>query len=90
MTSEENTKFFEKSPASVALNVRTPTLLLIGGADKRVPPHPAYHYYNTLKAQGVKTKLYKYPGDGHIILSNEPSMDSTMNISFWFDEIFNS
>ena len=42
-----------------------------------------------LRSQGVKSKLYNYPEDGHSIASSEPSIDATMNIFFWFDEHFN-
>eukprot|EP00347_Sterkiella_histriomuscorum_P007160 403350033 len=88
VTAEDNTVFFNRSPVSVAKNVTTPSLILIGQQDKRVPPHQGYHYYHTLKQQGVKTKIYNYPEDGHAIGSTEPGLDATMNISLWFDEIF--
>ena len=42
ITSEDNKVFFEKSPISVVGNVKTPSLVLIGGSDKRVPPHQGY------------------------------------------------
>lgn len=31
--------FFKKSPISVVKNVKTPSLILVGDSDKRVPPH---------------------------------------------------
>ena len=88
-TAEENQIFYHKSPISVVKNVTTPSMLIIGGSDKRVPPHQGYHYFNILKAQGVKTKLYNYPEDGHSVAGNETSIDALMNISLWFDENFN-
>jgi acylaminoacyl-peptidase len=39
VTSDDNKVFYEKSPISVIGNVKTPSLVLIGGSDKRVPPH---------------------------------------------------
>jgi len=39
-----------------------------------------------LKEQGVNSKLYHYPEDGHAIGSTEPSIDATMNMFVWFDE----
>ena len=86
VTSEENKIFFEKSPISVASNVKTPSLILIGGSDKRVPPHQGFQYHHMLKEQGVNSKLYHYPEDGHAIPSTEPFMDATMNMLMWFDE----
>jgi acylaminoacyl-peptidase len=39
LTSDDNKVFFDKSPISVVENVTTPSLIIIGGSDKRVPPH---------------------------------------------------
>ena len=38
ITAEENQVLFAKSPISVAKNVKTPALMIMGGSDKRVPP----------------------------------------------------
>jgi acylaminoacyl-peptidase len=89
ISSEDNKTFFDKSPISVVSNVKTPSLVLIGGSDKRVPPHQGFQYHNMLRSQGVKSKLYNYPDDGHAIASSEPSIDATMNIFFWLDEHLN-
>ncbi len=86
VTSEDNKVFWDRSPISVVNNVKTPSLVLIGGSDKRVPPHQGFQYHNMLKDQGVKTKLYHYPEDGHAIAGSEPGMDALMNIFFWMDE----
>jgi hypothetical protein len=42
-----------------------------------------------LKANGVKTKMYYYPEDGHAVASNEPGTDAALNILLWFDEYLN-
>ena len=55
VSSADNKVFFDKSPISVVSNVTTPSLLVIGGSDKRVPPHQGYQYHHMLKSQGVKT-----------------------------------
>ena len=86
LTSEDNKVFFDKSPISVAENVTTPSLIIIGGSDKRVPPHQGYQYHHILKKNGVESKIYNYPEDGHAVASNEPSIDALMNIFTWFDE----
>jgi acylaminoacyl-peptidase len=89
VTSEDNKVFFDKSPISVVHNVKTPSLILIGGSDKRVPPHQGFQYHHMLKDMSVPTKLYHYPEDGHAIGGTEPGLDATMNIFFWFDQEFN-
>ena len=38
-TAEDNLKFFNMSPISQIKNVTTPTLLVVGTHDYRVPPH---------------------------------------------------
>lgn len=86
MTSDDNTAFFNKSPVSVVKNVTTPSLLLIGDKDLRVPPAAAYHYYHALQEQGVDTKLVNYPESGHALLPTEHTIDATMQIALWLDK----
>lgn len=84
---EDNMTFFKMSPISQIKNVTTPTLLVVGTHDYRVPPHQSYFYYNCLKSKQVPTKLYNYPDDGHGLLKKtEHSLDAYLNITFWLDE----
>jgi dipeptidyl aminopeptidase/acylaminoacyl peptidase len=53
------------SPISHIKNVKTPTLILHGEADDRVPVSQGYEYYNALKRQGVLTKMVVYPRTPH-------------------------
>ena len=69
--------------------MKTPTLLLIGDNDLRVPPHQGYYYYNALKQMGVDAKLYNYPGSGHGLAPVEHTWDAYMNISLWMDKYLN-
>ena len=87
MTVDDNKLFYQRSPISQVANVTTPAQILVGDADKRVPPHQSYFYYNCLKSKGVKCELYDYPGSGHAILkSPEHFNDAYLNISFWMDK----
>jgi dipeptidyl aminopeptidase/acylaminoacyl peptidase len=45
--------------------VKTPTLILHGEADLRVPVSQGYELYSALKRQGVTTKMVVYPGMTH-------------------------
>lgn len=67
-------------------NVVTPSLLLIGEKDQRVPHTAAYHYYHALQEMGVETKLISYPDCGHAIGNTEYAVDATMQISLWLDK----
>ena len=83
---EQNAALFSKSPMSVVKNVTTPSLLLIGEKDARVPPHAAYYYHHALQEMGIETRLYNYPESGHALLPTEHTVDATLNIAIWFDK----
>jgi len=45
--------------------VITPTLILHGAADERVPIGQPMEFFRALKDRGVKTELVFYPREGH-------------------------
>jgi len=53
------------SPVSFVKGVTTPTLILHGEADVRVPVSQGYEFYSALKRQGVTTKMVVYPRTPH-------------------------
>jgi dipeptidyl aminopeptidase/acylaminoacyl peptidase len=53
------------SPIIHIKNVVTPTLILHGEADDRVPVGQGYEYYNALKRQGGIAKMVVYPRQPH-------------------------
>ena len=53
------------SPMSFVKGVTTPTLILHGEADVRVPTSQGYELYNALKRQGVISKMVVYPRTPH-------------------------
>ena len=57
--------FRKHSPISFVKNVSTPTLVLHGEADERVPPGQGYEYYHALKSRGVTSKMVVYPRQPH-------------------------
>jgi dipeptidyl aminopeptidase/acylaminoacyl peptidase len=57
--------FQQHSPMTFVKNVKTPTLILHGEADVRVPISQGYEYYNALKRQGVTAKMVVYPRTPH-------------------------
>ena len=46
----------------------TPTLVIHGALDYRVPDQQGLAYYNTLKARGVDARLLWFPDENHWIL----------------------
>ncbi len=55
----------EHSPMSYIHQVKTPTLILHGAEDKRVPLPQAEEFYAGVKSVGVDAEFVKYPREGH-------------------------
>ncbi len=61
--------------------MRTPTLVIHGALDYRVPDAQGLAYYNTLKAQGVDARLLWFPDENHWVLKPR-------NSKLWYGEFF--
>ncbi|MCC6861594.1 MAG: S9 family peptidase [Bryobacterales bacterium] len=62
----ENFAGYQKhSPMSHVKGVTTPSLILHGEADLRVPVSQGYEFYNALKRQGVTARMVVYPRMPH-------------------------
>lgn len=57
-----------QSPAAFAHRMETPTLVMHGCNDYRVPDQNGLAYYNTLVARGVPARLVWFPDENHWIL----------------------
>lgn len=63
---EDPEMFRQQSPITHAQKSRTPTLILHGEADPRVPVMQSYMMYRYLKLAGsAPVRLVLYPGEGH-------------------------
>jgi dipeptidyl aminopeptidase/acylaminoacyl peptidase len=80
------TSWTKHSPITYIKNVKTPTLLLHGEADERVPVSQGYEYYNALKHQGALAKMVVYPRQHHG--PNEPKfiMDIMQRHIDWMEK----
>ena len=58
-------QYLADSPLTEIYKVETPTLVLVGEQDRRVPMTQSVELYRALKANGVPTKLYVAPRQGH-------------------------
>lgn len=65
----------------LAANYKTPTLVIHGEKDYRVPVTQGFEYYNTLRQKGVPTRLLYYPDENHWILKAH-------NALLWHREVF--
>jgi dipeptidyl aminopeptidase/acylaminoacyl peptidase len=65
--------------------VTTPTRILHGEADLRVPISQGYELYNALKRQGVSTKMVVYPRQPHGLQEPKFVLDAMKRTLEWFD-----
>ncbi len=70
-----------QNPRSRARRMKTPTLVIHGLLDYRVPDSQGLAYYNTLKAKGVPSRLVFFPDENHWILKPQ-------NSRLWYREFF--
>ncbi|MDE1928831.1 MAG: S9 family peptidase [Burkholderiales bacterium] len=70
-----------QSPHRYAGSMSTPTLVIHGALDYRVPDAQGLAYYNTLKARGVDARLLWFPDENHWVLKPR-------NSRLWYGEFF--
>jgi dipeptidyl aminopeptidase/acylaminoacyl peptidase len=74
-----------RSPVAHAKHSKTPTLIVHGAADSRVPPEQATELYRALRHFGVKTDLVVYPRAGHGLSEEAHQIDFVTRFLDWFD-----
>jgi len=62
---EQPDRYIKMSPLAHIGNAKTPTLVLHGEADIRVPTSQGYEMYNALKRLGTPTEMVVYPRTPH-------------------------
>jgi dipeptidyl aminopeptidase/acylaminoacyl peptidase len=79
--------YWARSPLSLAGNVKTPTLVVVGSVDHRTPVSESEQFYEALKLRGIPTMLVKVPGANHGGLAARPSQSAakTAAILAWFE-----
>jgi dipeptidyl aminopeptidase/acylaminoacyl peptidase len=78
--------FSKHSPITFVKNVTTPTLVLHGEADDRVPTSQGYEYYHALKTRGVTTKMVVYPRQPHGFQEPKFTLDVAQRHLDWVEK----
>ena len=78
---EDAARIQSQSPSTFAAAMKTPTLVIHGALDYRVPDQQGLAYYNTLQAKGVDARLLWFPDENHWILKPR-------NSKLWYGEFF--
>jgi dipeptidyl aminopeptidase/acylaminoacyl peptidase len=74
-------KVLAQSPHHYMKRAKTPTLVIHGELDYRVPATQALQYYDTLKAKDIPARLVYFPDENHWILKPQ-------NSRLWYREFF--
>ncbi len=74
-------KFAAQNPITDVAHAKTPTLVIHGALDYRVPDQQGLAYYATLKSLKVPARLVFFPDENHWILKPQ-------NSRLWFKEYF--
>ena len=84
---EDPQAYWARSPLSLVGNVKTPTLVVVGGEDYRTPVSESEQYYTALQLRRVPTALVKVPGAGHGFTARpSQSAAKASAIIAWFDK----
>ena len=83
---EDHEAYWRRSPLSLAGNIRTPALVIVGAEDHRTPPSEAEQLYAALQLRGVPTALIRVPGASHNLVGR-PSQNAARvsAILDWFE-----
>ncbi|KAL6883635.1 hypothetical protein ACP4OV_011049 [Aristida adscensionis] len=76
--------FYQKSPIAHISKVKAPLLMLLGGADRRVPMSNGLQYSRALRERGGKVKIMMFPEDIHEIKIPQSDFESFLNTGVWF------
>lgn len=74
-------KIDRQNPQRFAKNFKTPTLVMHGEKDYRVPITQGMEFYNTLRIKGVPTRFVYFPDENHWVLKPQ-------NSRLWHREFF--
>ncbi|MDG1708458.1 MAG: S9 family peptidase, partial [Emcibacteraceae bacterium] len=78
--------YWDHSPLKDIANVTTPTIIIAGDADIRVPKEQSIELYRALKSNGVETELYIAPRERHSWRELRHNL-SKMNVEMtWFEK----
>jgi dipeptidyl aminopeptidase/acylaminoacyl peptidase len=74
------------SPSAYAKNFKTPTLVIHGELDYRVPLEQGLGMYTALQRKGVPSKLLVFPDENHWVLKPVNSVRWYQEVIGWLDQ----
>jgi dipeptidyl aminopeptidase/acylaminoacyl peptidase len=82
-----NPYFYNKfNPREYVRNWKTPTLVIHGGRDFRVPISEGLGAFTALQRQGIPSKFVHFPTENHWVLSPLNSVEWYKHVLEWFGQ----
>ena len=82
---ERSAEFAAQSPNLAAANFKTPTLVIHGQLDLRVPVDNGFELFNILQNKGVPSKLVYFPDENHWVLKPQNSLFWYATVRDWLE-----
>jgi dipeptidyl aminopeptidase/acylaminoacyl peptidase len=79
-------RYWDRSPLRHINRARTPTLIVHGAADPRVPPGQSHELYTALKWKGVPVEYVIYPREGHGLVERAHQEDFMRRVLAFFEK----
>ncbi len=83
---DANSTYKKWSPHLFAKNFKTPTLVVHGELDYRVPIGEGLQLFSALQRRGIPSKLLYFPDEGHWVLKPQNSELWYKTVLDWFDQ----
>lgn len=78
--------YWQRSPLAHVNKAKTPTLIIHGAVDPRVPISQSHEMYMALKWNGVPTEFVTYPRAGHSVSEKAHQYDFMKRVAAWFEK----
>jgi dipeptidyl aminopeptidase/acylaminoacyl peptidase len=82
---EKHEHYVKRSPSSYAANFKTPTLVIHGALDFRVPDAQGLGFFTSLQRRGVPSRYVWFPDEGHWIVQPQNRVVWWHEVSSWLD-----
>jgi dipeptidyl aminopeptidase/acylaminoacyl peptidase len=82
--------YLERSPIRHIKKANTPTLIVHGAVDPRVPIGQSQELYTALKWKGTPVEFVTYPREGHGVQEKAHQLDFMTRVLGWFEKYLKS
>jgi dipeptidyl aminopeptidase/acylaminoacyl peptidase len=77
--------FHSRSPLTFIEQCKTPTLVLHGDKDERVPLASGRSWHRGLQFAPIETEMVVYPRGGHLLTRRDLQLDVMRSVLAWYE-----